>query len=173
MQLKSAGSFLLKPSFSFIKTTADTSLVPNPYQQLLQGINNFRQSALYNVILEPGYGHNLVFLKRFTLSMRLLLGVGYQFRRFGSRDLGERRSSNIGSRADFGVGIHYVGNAFFTGLSLDTYTLTSPVKDVVFRTSFSQLRLYVGWRFPNVSILKKKNFLHRIKPVKKWIDGDL
>jgi len=76
-QKKSAGSFLVMPSFLYYRITSDHGIIPDgiisSYQIPATGL--ITRGEFYSVSLSPGYVYTLVFLKNFSITGAIFPGL--------------------------------------------------------------------------------------------------
>lgn len=158
-QVKSAGSFMIRPGFSFFEVSSDTGIIPGEI------IRNFKlapdeiikQGKFYNISLAPGYTYTFVFLKHVYFNAAVFPGVAWLSYSYKGK-------SNTYSRSDFifQLGIRlalgyntkkwYIGGAVITGFN----DLDAPWSNSSFFYDVSQFRIWGGMRF-DIFRKKKKN----------------
>lgn len=159
-QVKSAGSFMVRPGFSYYQVTSDSGLIPPelvekyqiPANELILGGN------FYSISLAPGYSYTFVFLKNGYVNLAAFPGVSYssyvyntEMNEFSGHDF----IFNLGLRVAAGYNNTkwFIGAAWITGFNdLDAYWSKSS-----FFYDVSQIRLWGGVRFDVFSRKKKKN----------------
>lgn len=173
-QYKSAGSLLLQFNVFRTITTADTTIIPWRFGEEYAELNGMKNAKIDNLICQVGYAHTFVIKHKVAIGGRVLLGPGYQARRFINVKRKTVRTKNIGLKSDFGLFIMHSGTRLNYGFLFDATTVTSRIKTLNYNASFTEGLLFVGLRFPNVRLMTNKSKLSKIRILKKWaIDADL
>lgn len=85
-QKKSAGSFVIRPSFLYYLISSDQGIIPQKIANefgILPG-NLVSRGEFYSLGLSPGYIYTLVFLKNFYITAAVFPGVAAQFASFSN-----------------------------------------------------------------------------------------
>jgi hypothetical protein len=79
-QKKSAGSFILRPTFLYYKITSDSGIIPSElaFNYAINSHFLIQGGDFYSFGLSPGYAYTLVFLKKFYLNAAAFPGVLWQ-----------------------------------------------------------------------------------------------
>jgi hypothetical protein len=158
IQKKSAGSFVIRPSFLYYQISSDDGIVPAEIvdNYHLPITNLILSGKFYSLGLAPGYAYTLVFLKNFYLTAACFPGVAAQFSSFNNKRNG---SSDFGFAFQFGgrfaVGYNsekwFLGGAFQTGFNEASAKLNRALSSY----EVAQFRFWGGTRFD--VFRKKKN----------------
>jgi len=155
-QKKSAGSLIVRPSFSFYTISSDNGIIP---QELIAEYNIPSSSQIirgdfYAIGLSPGYIYTFVFLKNMYVTAAILPGVAAQIHSY---------HNNKGNYSDFEFSFQlggrfalgYNSEAWFIGGSYQAGFNTIPDKlsNAMFNYDVAQLRVWGGARF---DIFRKK-----------------
>ena len=157
-QKKSAGSFIIRPSFLYYSISSDMGIIPAeivsrysiPSTHLITG------SEIYALGISPGYVYTLVFLKNFYITAALFPGVAAQYSSF-------RNERNAYTHLEFAFqlsgrfALGYNSDKWFLGGSVQTGFNEIPDKlnNTLFNYDVAQFRLWGGTRFD--IFRKKKN----------------
>lgn len=156
-QLKSAGSLIILPSFTFYHMKSDSGILP---QQIDGSFPDFSDDILegsfYSLGLSPGYAYTFVFFKYFYFTTAVNLGVAwhsYTSKTYKSTEYDNEFSFPTALRAALG----YNSDRWFIGASFVTnpFNIVSNRNDANYYYHLAQLRFWVGTRFD--AFKKKKN----------------
>jgi len=160
-QVRSAGSFMVRPGFSFYEVSSDTGIIPGELRSKyhLASDEIVASGRFYSISLAPGYAYTFVFLKNAYVSAAVFPGVAWltysydaKAKRYSREDfvfqLGLRFAAGFNSRK------WYIGGAIITGFN----DLDASWSNSSFFYDVSQFRIWGGMRF-DVFRKKKKNNL--------------
>ncbi len=155
-QKKSAGSFMIRPSFLYYQISSSNGLIPAEmaYDYHIPVSNSIKRGEIYSVGLSPGYAYTLVFLKNFYLTAVVFPGVAAQFSSFGNDMTGTSESEFVFQLSGrFALG--YNSSKWFLGGSVQTgfNEVPSQLSNARFYYDVAQFRIWGGTRF---DIFKKK-----------------
>ncbi|MCX6280970.1 MAG: DUF4421 family protein [Bacteroidetes bacterium] len=155
-QLKSAGSFMVRPGFSFFEMTSDTGIIPgniiSTYKLAKDEV--VKSGRFYSFSLAPGYTYTLVFLKNIYINAAVFPGVSFITYSYETRNktiVHEDFVFQLGLRlaAGFNAKRWYLGGALITGFN----DLDAPWSNSSFFYDVSQFRIWGGMRF---DVFRKK-----------------
>jgi len=170
MQTRSAGSFLLQGHSSLFSMYADSSLIPASLRPHYPTLDSATEISLLSFRLAPGYAHTFVFRKRLSLGLLGLLGLGLQRSVIqDGADLHIRHQ--LQSVLELRTSLNYARPRWFTGFSLVLGSGSVRLEEADLNFARVRAELYVGYRFPQVRILKNWRWLRKIGPVRNWLDG--
>jgi len=155
-QKKSAGSFMVRPSFLLYKINSDNGIIPSEliskYQIAIS--NQITKGEFYSVGLSPGYAYTLVFLKNFYITAALFPGVAAQFYSY-SHESGQSSGSEFNFQLSGRFAAGYNSEKWFLGGSVQTGFNEVPDKlsNAAFTYDVAQFRLWGGLRF---DVFRKK-----------------
>jgi hypothetical protein len=156
-QLKSAGSFMTRLSFSYGNIKTDSGLIPPQllHDRGFDSLLNLERGSYYLAGFAPGYGYTVVFLKNFYVNADAFLGFGWSFLS-GRNTTGEEARTNgfalqFNPRlaAGYNSGKWYIGGSAVMGI-----WQFSALSDYSLLYDTPQFRFWVGTRF---DLHKKKN----------------
>ncbi|MBX3102174.1 MAG: DUF4421 family protein [Bacteroidetes bacterium] len=171
VQRKSAGSWLLKIQVGQSRVWADSSLIPPQVDSLFPSVSGFTQATFSNIHVSPGYAHTFVIARRFAISPFLLLGIGYQ-RQYLAGSGGEIRKGSLYLATEPRLTLNYSRPRWFAGFLVYARLSANIYEEMQLVANLSGAQLYVGYRFPHFRLLPNNVFLRRIRPLRKWLDGD-
>ena len=157
-QLKTAGSFLLQPTFNYIRFAGDSALTAVrglSYQGTPSGIG-IRSGISASVGVNFGYARTIVFDKRFFGMLAILPGITVGTHSYTLDDNVERRTERFNVRGHFRGAIGYNGPNWFGGLAstVDLYDIRV-TRDLALSYAIVRTQLFFGRRF-EVPKMKKK-----------------
>lgn len=149
-QIKSAGSFMVRPSFVFSRFTSSDGIIP-PELIVTDNIpvtDRVISGDLYSYGLSPGYSYTLVFLRNFYFTATLFPGVYWQFYSYTTKlnsFMEDKFSFILNGR--FALG--YNSDQWFTGFSfqLGLNDFTDRFANTFFNYDVTQYRVWAGTRF--------------------------
>ncbi|MCX6242544.1 MAG: DUF4421 family protein [Bacteroidetes bacterium] len=160
-QIKSAGSFMIRPGISFYKVTSDTGIIPGELIKLFKMDKDelLKGGRFYSFSLAPGYAYTLVFLKHAYVNAAAFPGVSWLSYSYEGKYDNYSRSDfvfQLGLRVAIGFNTTrwYIGGALITGFN----DLNSSWSNSSFFYDVSQFRFWGGMRF-DIFRKKKKNNL--------------
>ena len=115
-QLKSAGSFMLMFSSSYLLIYSDEKLIPLSQQPYYGSAADFDGGSFSTVALSPGYAYTFL-AYNFYFTPMIFAGPGYQWKTFfinGNED----KSSNITTKIHLRASLGYNFDDFFSNLSI-------------------------------------------------------
>jgi Domain of unknown function (DUF4421) len=149
-QKKSAGSFILRPTFLYYNLSSVEGIVPVEIIATYGIKNNFllKKGEFYSFGLAPGYAYTLVFFKKAYLNAALFPGILWQNYHFEAN--GESYSSanftfTLSWRAALGYNTNtwYIGAAIVSGFD----KIPGWIGNSTFYYDIGQVRFWVGTRF--------------------------
>jgi len=87
-QVKSAGSFMIRPGFSFFEVTSDTGIIPGTIVTTYKLAKNevVKGGRFFSFSLAPGYTYTLVFLRNVYINAAVFPGVSMITYSYHTRD---------------------------------------------------------------------------------------
>ncbi|MCU0450907.1 MAG: DUF4421 domain-containing protein [Bernardetiaceae bacterium] len=143
-QLKSAGSFILTGSVSYLETFADSSLVPTALQPVFGP--GFDRGNFINFALVPGYAHTFVLGKRFYFNISASASLGLQHRHFALKEQTTTRSFAPVPRFIGRAALGYNGDRFFGALTAYNDTQTTRLPELLLDSNVVSFSLMIGYR---------------------------
>lgn len=158
-QIKSTGSFLAGPYFSYFRMDADSTLIIPEAESEFDLSQDFRGSEYIRYGLAGGYGYNLVLGHRVFVSLSLVLGFGPEVKKTPAL-LGEPSDveSKFTVRAATRIALGYNAPKFYFGMSgVAVAAGERDDSEDYLERSVSHLKFFVGKRFnPPKFLLPKK-----------------
>ena len=158
-QVKSAGSFMIRPGFSYFQVSSDTGIIPGEIIKTykLAPDEIIKEGDFYSISLAPGYSYTFVFLKRIYFNAAVFPGVAWLSYSYKGKNDNYSRSDfifQLGIRlaAGYNTKKWYIGGAVITGFN----DLDAPWSNSSFFYDVSQFRIWGGMRF-DIFRKKKKN----------------
>jgi len=158
-QIKSAGSFMVRPGFSYYEVSSDTGIIPGELIESykLASDERVKGGRFYSFSLSPGYAYTFVFLKDVYISAAVFPGVAWLTYSYYARSMLYSREDfvfQLGLRVAAGYNSKkwYIGGALITSFN----DLNTPWSNSSFFYDVSQFRIWGGMRF-DVFRKKKKN----------------
>ncbi len=149
-QKKSAGSFLVRPSFLYYRISSDQGIIPEELirQYNIPGSKLVTSGEFYSLGLSPGYNYTWVFLRNFYISGTVFPGVAAQFYTFKNATntwYDFEFSFKLGGRIAAG----YNSDVWFIGGAIQTAFNQIPdwLSNTLFDYDVSQVRIWLGTRF--------------------------
>lgn len=158
-QIKSAGSFMIRPGFSYFQVSSDTGIIPGELIRAykLAPDEQIKEGDFYSISLAPGYSYTFVFLKHMYLNAAVFPGVAWLSYSYKGKYNDYSRSDfvfQLGVKLALGYNTKkwYLGGAIITGFN----DLDAPWSNSSFFYDVSQFRIWGGARF-DIFRKKKKN----------------
>jgi hypothetical protein len=155
-QKKSAGSFVIRPSFIYYRISSDQGIIPGEIAEAyhIPRSNMVTRGEFYSVGFSPGYAYTFVFLKNFYLTGAVFAGVAAHFSTF-SNDRSDYSNFEFIFQLSGRLALGYNSSKWFLGASVQTGFTEIPDKlnNALFNYNVAQFRLWGGTRF---DIFKKK-----------------
>lgn len=156
-QKKSAGSFMARFGFNFSRMESDSGFITPDWIRDYGSdtMRNFNEGDIFAVSLAPGYGYNLVFLKKCYLHASAFAGVQYNYMHGETTLESESYHHTVALVVSLRGAIGYVGKKFHAGFSaiLPGFQPLSS-GEYNFFWDPPQYRLWLGTRF---DLFGKKN----------------
>lgn len=169
IQLRSAQSLLLRGDLGVEGIQADSSLVPLGLRDTLPALNSFRGAVNVYLAAQPGYGFNLVFLRRMCLSGAVFVGPVLQFQRFFSANAGTVHNRGVGIMAQFRLGVAYQRPRWYLALSLQWRGHSLYFQQHSLQVTHTSGGFVFGVRFPDVRLFPNSRFLRRVPLLRGWL----
>ncbi|WP_422360236.1 DUF4421 domain-containing protein [Reichenbachiella sp.] len=159
-QIKSTGSFLAGPFFSYFRMDADSSLIISEAESEFDLSQDFRGSEYIRYGLAGGYGYNLVLGHRVFISLSLVIGLGPEIKKSQAlngvpADTEAKFTGRVATRIAMG----YNAPKFYCGFSAaGVFAGERDETEDYLERSVSNAKIFVGKRFnPPKFLTKKKN----------------
>ena len=139
---------------NIIKTTAP--LENNSNEKYWSEVNNLSSPLLQSLLtyaLLGGYGYNLLF-KQFYINATLSIGPGIQNREI--RPDFVDKNTTLTAVSNIRVALGYNSDFFFAGLSTVNQFISTNLGQVDLNTGTNNLKIFLGFRFKERLIFKKK-----------------
>ena len=156
-QIKSTGSFLAGPFFSYFKMDADSSLIVPEAESLFDPSQDFRGTAYIKYGLAGGYGYTLVLGHRVFMSLSMVIGLGPEIKKTPAingqpADTESKFTGRLASR----VAIGYNAPKFYFGISgAGVFTGERDKTEDYLERAVSNFKIFVGKRFNPPKFLLK------------------
>lgn len=149
-QLKTAGSFLLQPTFNYIRFAGDSALTrvrSLSYNGAPAGLG-LRSGISLSAGVNFGYARTIVLNKRFFGMMAVLPGITLGTHSYTLNDNVEKQSTRFNVRGHFRGAIGYNGERWFGGLAtnIDLYDIRV-TRDLALSYAIVRTQLFFGRRF--------------------------
>ena len=155
-QKKSAGSFVVRPSFLYYLISSDQGIIPpeivNEFG--IPPANLVSRGEFYSLGLAPGYIYTLVFMKNFYVTAAVFPGVAAQFASFRNEHH-DYYHFEYAFQLSGRVALGYNSDKWFLGASVQTGFNEVPdqLNNALSTYTLAQFRFWGGTRF---NIFKKK-----------------
>jgi hypothetical protein len=169
IQLRSAHSLLLRADAGLEATGADSSLVPPSLRDTLPALNAFRMASSLYIALQPGYGFNLVLLRRLCLSGGLFAGPALQRQRFWGSSGQVVRATGLGLMAHIRLGLAYQRPMWFMALALNWRGHNLFFRQHSLQVAHFSGGFVAGLRFAQVRLFPHSRWLRRVPLVRGWL----
>jgi len=158
-QKKSAGSFVVRPSFLYYLVSSDQGIIP---PEIVTGYKIpasklITRGEFYSLGLSPGYIYTLVFLKNCYITAAVFPGVAAQFASF-SNERSEYYNFEFTFQLSGRLVLGYNSDKWFLGASVQTGFNEIPdlLSNALSTYTVAQFRLWGGTRF---DIFRKKKHI--------------
>jgi len=156
-QKKSAGSFVVRPSFLYYQITSQTGIIPHEISNAydIPSSSLFTSGEFYSIGLSPGYVYTLVFLRNFYVTAAAFPGIAAQYASFRAEH-NELYNFEFTFQLNGRIAFGYNSDKWFLGASVQTGFNEIPDKlnNALSTYTIAQIRLWGGMRF-NLSAKKK------------------
>jgi hypothetical protein len=157
-QKKSAGSFMVRPSFQYFKVSSDSGIIPREVftQAGEEYFNVVNEGEFFSFGLAPGYSYTFIFAKKFYINAAVFPGVFWESVSY-STERSTVHTTDFSFLLTGQLGVGYNSDRFHAGIMYASGISDIPV--VLGKSQFyyngGQVRLWVGTRFD--WFRKKKN----------------
>ena len=158
-QVRSAGSFMIRPGFSYYTVTSDTGIIPGEVvsRYKLKNDEIIHGGQFFSLSLSPGYTYTVIFLKNVYINAAVFPGVSWTTYSYRGKNDSFSRSDfvfQLGLRVAAGYNTRkwYIGGSVITGFN----DLNLSWSNSSFFYDVSQFRFWGGVRF-DIFRKKKKN----------------
>jgi Domain of unknown function (DUF4421) len=160
-QLKSAGSFILTGSLSYLEIFADSSLVPTALHPVFG--SGFDRGSFLNFALVPGYAHTFVLGTRFYFNVSASASLGLQHKYFALEE--KTTTRNLAPMARFigRAALGYNSDRFFAALTAYNDTQTTRLPGLLLDSNIVSFSLMIGYRFETKLFKGRYLFVKRKK----------
>jgi hypothetical protein len=149
-QKKSAGSFILRPTFLYYNLSSENGILPAEVIHIYGIKNDFllKKGEFYSLGLAPGYTYTLVLFKKAYLNAALFPGIllqNYYFEANGLSYSSANSTFTLSWRAALGYNSDswYIGAGIVSGFD----RIPSWIGNSTFYYDIGQVRFWVGTRF--------------------------
>lgn len=147
LQKKSALSFLLRPSFSWYRMDADTSITSLPERGEPQKITRIRHADVVSLTVSPGIGGTVAMWKHLYATAMIFAGPSLQYKYIDNLDKKDRDGVNAAFRTSARLSLGYNSKWFFVSLSTFGETYTSKLDEfTTVGVQLANIRLNIGTR---------------------------
>jgi hypothetical protein len=166
VQKKSAGSFLLGASSSYLNFSNPTSILPNELDSSSNDNEKLINGTFYVASILPGYAHTFV-LKRFYFTLAPMIGLSFQYQDFNVESQEHTKSRfSLSARSIARLGLGYNAEKFFAGITAVTDSYNYQLsREVRLQMRVSDVRLILGYRFAPKGIVKKASDKMDLVPI--------
>jgi len=154
-QLKSAGSFVLSGSLNTFDLHADSAVLTQQVAPAISSTSTLKDFKYSAFSVAPGYSYSIIY-KSFFLNGSFSLGPAHYWIQYTAPDQSTQYNITLNTFADVRVALGYNSEHFFGGMSLVTQTRDIRFDEIHFTNGTTAFKLLVGYRFPEVGILKKR-----------------
>ena len=156
-QVRSAGSFMIRPGISYYSISSDTGIIPGEIINIyhIKHDEIITRGQFYSISLAPGYSYTLIFLKNAYINAAVFPGVSWVTYSYDGKYDSYSRADfvfQLGLRVAAGYNTKkwYVGGSVITSFN----DLDASWSNSSFFYDVSQFRFWGGVRF---DIFRKKN----------------
>ncbi|MDW3209192.1 MAG: DUF4421 domain-containing protein [Reichenbachiella sp.] len=157
-QIKSTGSFLAGPFFSYFRMDADSTLIIPEAESEFDLSQDFRGSEYIRYGLAGGYGYNLVLGHRVFISLSLVIGLGPEIKKTPEiNGMAANTESKFTGRAATRIAIGYNAPKFYCGISAaGVYAGERDETEDYLERGVSNAKIFIGKRFDPPEFLVRK-----------------
>lgn len=152
-QRKSGGSFYFGTKFLYQDISADTSLIPYNSRQGFD-LDDLKRVNFYSLALLPGYTHTFTY-KYFYLNISFAVGPAYQVS-FYNGDNQQLQDRQVTYAVNGRAAIGYNSPRWIGGISFVNHSSNFKTEDLQISGETGNIRVFLGYRFKEIGILKKK-----------------
>jgi Domain of unknown function (DUF4421) len=155
-QVKSRAGVLLKGGVYFKRMSGDSALIGEEKRRFYSDFGDAKSMQTFSIKLAPGAGGNLVFYRRFCLSMAVFTSFDLCFYRY-SNNTGEvfSRGESLVFALDGYVSLGYQSKRFYAGLRYETDRRNAALRDIKMNVANAYTGLEFGYRFNTPKFVKK------------------
>jgi len=162
-QKKSAGSFVVRPSFLYYQISSDRGIIPPEIVEAFEipAANLITKGEYYSVGLSPGYMYTLIFLKYLYITGVVFPGVAAQYASF-TNESSEYYHFEFALQLSGRVALGYNSDKWFIGASVQTgfNEIPDQLSKALSTYTIAQFRLWGGTRFDVFRKKKHHNAAH-------------
>ncbi|WP_420582874.1 DUF4421 domain-containing protein [Reichenbachiella sp.] len=159
-QIKSTGSFLAGPFFSYFRMDADSSLIISEAESEFDLSQDFRGSEYIRYGIAGGYGYNLVLGHRVFISLSVVIGLGPEIKKTPKLNgVPKNTESKFTGRAATRIALGYNAPKFYCGFSAaGVYAGERDDTEDYLERGVSNAKFFIGKRFnpPKFLLPKEK-----------------
>jgi len=159
-QLKSAGSFMVRPSITYYRLNSDQGIIPGEiiHDYHLRDNEKVISGKFTSVGLAPGYSYTFVFLKNVYINLAVFPGVYWQYYSYQTSKM-EHNKGEFSFQLDSRLAVGYNSDKWFIGGAIITGfdEITTNLSNSLFYYDVAQVRIWGGARF-DLFRKKKKNY---------------
>ncbi len=144
-QNRSASSFLISVSQSYLNLSNDFSLIPPSYAVYFKNESDFSGGLFYATTVAPGWGGTFVH-RDFYLSGAMLIGAGLSHARYTVSSEREVRNG-VSLKVNFKCSLGYSSELFYTGISVTGDSFSYGMEEFEMMTWTIYVNIFVGYRF--------------------------
>ena len=154
--IKSAGSFVVRPSFLYNLISSDNGIIPPGIiaNYNLPSSSQISGGTFYCLGISPGYIYTLVFLKNFSCTAVVFPGIAAQFSTFNN-ETGKQTNTEIIFQLSGWFTLGYNSDKWFLGASVQEgfNDIPNKLNEALFNYDVAQFRFWGGTRF---DVFRKK-----------------
>jgi hypothetical protein len=155
-QIKSSSGFLFQTGVYFSQLSSDSPLVDPTKAQYYGDFKNVKVIRTLSIRLAPGLGSNLVFFKRYYLSIAVFPSYDlyfYKYLQYQDEKVKGRRTFMFVLDGKASLGYH--SERIYGGLRIEAERRSASLRGIDMDTMYTYLGVELGYRFNTPRIVKK------------------
>ncbi|MDF2454153.1 MAG: hypothetical protein K0R51_146 [Cytophagaceae bacterium] len=155
-QLKTRIGFLMKAGVYYNQLAADSNLLTMKQRAFFNDFNDIRLIRTTSFKLAPGIGLNLIFLKRFYVSLAVFTPYNFYVYNYFTKDENlVHKGTSLAFVWDGNISLGYQSERFYAGIRYQADSKSVTFNTVILNSLFSYVGFDLGYRFVAPKIVKK------------------
>lgn len=155
-QVKSRAGFLFKTGIFYMQLSGDSALIDQRKQQYIDDLNDVKVIRTLSIRLAPGGGGNLVFLKRYYLSLAVFPSYDLYFYKYlNNADDKVKGKQTFVFVLDGKASLGYQSKRLYAGLRYEAERRSAALHGIEIKSVYTYFGVEVGYRFKAPHMVKK------------------
>ncbi len=147
IQTSSGGSWILQLAADQVNYSADSPFIPTQLRPLFGTEQNLNQAKFRSLTAGGGYAYNWIFHEPFFTAIRIIVGLGPQFREYSDALLIEQEEVDLVVRNTLDFSFGYNAEHLFVGAAAGVRWTQYETELTSFETELADFKFTLGYRF--------------------------